>query len=555
MKNLRRQYLSIAFFSIGWALLAQDTLAKGTFNQASIAQQVASKEPNISTQAVFEDTVLSREIAVGLFKEKTLTHHEGVSTFAYNNFEETNQIVVIQDSGDGKWNELPSPGAPALFSHPTLDVDSDGTLYVQYLTADDNSSLAPAFYRINVKKFDGQKWVSVGDLSASTFQTNGRSASLEVDRNDVPAIIFTNASETILRVASFDGSAWQLKGESVTAKEGIEGPKLGFDFLNIPHVVYFTPVNNQLSVQEFADDNWTTPDTYTSTDEIFDIGPLVFNSNNEMHISHTGIANDYTSSRLIVQKYTDSFSELFKIEINDPVYLFDLLISGALEISEDDDVYLAYTNGLQVASVLKYKGGKIQYLIEKDAILNNAPLIPFTLDDEGYPIVATAANKGQEFSVADIIIHRYDPEGNPKLCRFYSEEFRGHFYTASARECTAVRYNDDWNYEGIAYETMELSDSAATPVHRFWSDQFKHHFFTASAAEKDLVIANDPNWNYEGEVYGVYQTKQTDTSPVYRFYSPVFKGHFYTTSLQEKEQLETVDPNWNYEGIAWWVKS
>ncbi len=139
------------------------------------------------------------------------------------------------------------------------------------------------------------------------------------------------------------------------------------------------------------------------------------------------------------------------------------------------------------------------------------------------------------------------PVSATELHRFYSEKYKGHFYTESLSEKEAVSLNNDWVYEGVAYPVSQEGDSIK--VHRFWSDNFKHHFFTTSETEKERLEKNDPNWLYEGESFSVRE----EGNPVYRFWSDNFKGHFYTASETEKERLENNDPNWEYEGVAWHV--
>ena len=87
--------------------------------------------------------------------------------------------------------------------------------------------------------------------------------------------------------------------------------------------------------------------------------------------------------------------------------------------------------------------------------------------------------------------------------RFWSSRYKGHFYTASEAEKNNVinNYPDDvWKYEGIAYYTYKSEQTDTKPVYRFWSKEYKHHFYTASEAEKNNVINNYPDdiWKHEG---------------------------------------------------------
>gem|GEM_PF-3054319 len=169
----------------------------------------------------------------------------------------------------------------------------------------------------------------------------------------------------------------------------------------------------------------------------------------------------------------------------------------------------------------------------------------------------------QKNGVATIEVNGANPQSlGQTLHRFYSEQYRGHFYTTSQEEKQNLIDNDpNWNYEGAGNKTVNkgaLSPSniqklGITPVYRFWNDTYKHHFYTISESEKQATIAN-PDWAYENIAYYTYTTRQMDTTEVYRFYSPVYKGHFYTTSSEEKDAIIANDDNWLYEGIAWYAQ-
>lgn len=150
-----------------------------------------------------------------------------------------------------------------------------------------------------------------------------------------------------------------------------------------------------------------------------------------------------------------------------------------------------------------------------------------------------------------------------KTHRFWSDLYKGHFYTISQEEAQRIRENDkNWIYEGAGDKTVIIDTIASEnitalgllPVYRFWSETYKHHFYTMSKSEKELIQEKDENWAYEHIAYYAYSKQQMDTTPVYRFYSDAYKGHFYTSSQTEKESLEDNDKNWTYEGIAWYVQ-
>jgi hypothetical protein len=163
-------------------------------------------------------------------------------------------------------------------------------------------------------------------------------------------------------------------------------------------------------------------------------------------------------------------------------------------------------------------------------------------------------------------------DGYPAVTRFWSNTYRGHFYTADASEATTVEANyssEVWRSEGTAFyvfapwlcdlarsEGEPVPEGICSPVYRFWSDTYKHHFYTISETEKNNILANMPEWHYEGLVYAANQYAfGYASSPLYRFWSDKYKAHFYTISESEKNNIISTMPEWRYEGIAYYVIS
>jgi len=136
--------------------------------------------------------------------------------------------------------------------------------------------------------------------------------------------------------------------------------------------------------------------------------------------------------------------------------------------------------------------------------------------------------------------------------RFWSDNFRGHFYTANeAEKQHLICCDPNWNYEGIAWFAYLDEKPGTVPIYRFWSYIFGHHFYTASLSERDHLICCDSNWNYEGIAWYAYPYELDNTLSIYRFWSDNFRGHFFTASEGERDQLINNDPNWSYEGVAY----
>ncbi len=140
--------------------------------------------------------------------------------------------------------------------------------------------------------------------------------------------------------------------------------------------------------------------------------------------------------------------------------------------------------------------------------------------------------------------------------RFYSKNYKSHFYTSSAREKDYLIASDEnWCYEGAGYYLNSDSENNKTPLYRFYSPVFKSHFYTIRVSERNRLITEASDWQYEGEAFDVESRSTANNSPLYRFYSPVFKSHFYTLSETERQRLTDHDDNWRYEGIAYYART
>lgn len=140
--------------------------------------------------------------------------------------------------------------------------------------------------------------------------------------------------------------------------------------------------------------------------------------------------------------------------------------------------------------------------------------------------------------------------------RFWSDTYKGHFYTISRAERDQVIQNyptSIWKYEGAVYGAYTAKQPGTIPLYRFWSAAYSGHFYTTSVAERDQVISNYPDhiWKYEGTAYHVFPTGTAITAslPVARFWSDTYRHHFYTSSAAEATQVKTSYPAhiWKYE--------
>lgn len=181
--------------------------------------------------------------------------------------------------------------------------------------------------------------------------------------------------------------------------------------------------------------------------------------------------------------------------------------------------------------------------------------------DDAEPITLTS---GQRITGVDGTIRPrgIEPEATPvPIYRFWSPTFQGHFYTAdeAEREKIVSTWKKDWTYEGPRYSAFTSQVPGSIPLYRFWSDRFKGHFYTADRAERDKVRATwADTWTYEGIAYYVYPTDTTvaDTVEVFRFWGPSVSHHFYTASSAERDKVNSLWSNtWSDEGARFRVPS
>lgn len=130
-------------------------------------------------------------------------------------------------------------------------------------------------------------------------------------------------------------------------------------------------------------------------------------------------------------------------------------------------------------------------IAERDHILATYPRTTWRLEGGAYKAKSTA-----------------ECAGKSPVYRFWSNLYQGHFYTISAAEKQHVidAYDDNtWKYEEESFCADTTAVTGTKPLYRFWSDKYRGHFFTASEAEKQHVIDtyDDTTWKYEGAAYHV----------------------------------------------------
>lgn len=124
---------------------------------------------------------------------------------------------------------------------------------------------------------------------------------------------------------------------------------------------------------------------------------------------------------------------------------------------------------------------------------------------------------------------------------YFHTGFGHYFVTASTDEAAAIDRGavQGWARTGQTFKVYPLDASGSSSVCRFFSTTFapkSSHFYTPSAAECSVVKSN-PNWQYEGLVFSLGQLSAgacpAGTGPLYRAYNNGLTGapnHRYSTS-------------------------
>lgn len=215
---------------------------------------------------------------------------------------------------------------------------------------------------------------------------------------------------------------------------------------------------------------------------------------------------------------------------------------------------LSVTNTANSISVTS-SGNKVRWIKRNGEVLKTTNASSDTLNlngDEGYVRVEVldSSDVPKAWSQPIIIVDN----NKYSLYRFWSNNYKAHFYTASLNEKNLIESTmPEWHYEGTENNVYNNYSSYGTLVYRFWSNTYKHHFYTISESEKDNIIANMPEWQYEGMAYQAFAVNDPGTVPLYRFWSDTYKGHFYTSSESEKNNIITTMLEWHYEGVGYYV--
>ncbi len=180
-----------------------------------------------------------------------------------------------------------------------------------------------------------------------------------------------------------------------------------------------------------------------------------------------------------------------------------------------------------------------------------------------YSMIASNAGGSAPAVTNTVYVAAPTPTGVPTV-EFYNIDLRHYFLTAVQAEATGIDHGSagpGWVRTGFSFDvftsplTAEVKALTADPVCRFYAPGANTHFFTVDAAECTLV-KTDPGWHYEGIAFYVQPPQfgncPTGTQPIYRAYNDraAFNdsNHRFTTNLATFQQMG--DQGWIMEGIV-----
>ena len=117
---------------------------------------------------------------------------------------------------------------------------------------------------------------------------------------------------------------------------------------------------------------------------------------------------------------------------------------------------------------------------------------------------------------------------------YYHAGFGHYFVTASPQEIAALDSGSlpGWSRTGESFGVFGLGTAGAASVCRFWSGQSyapkSSHFYTPFAWEC-TIVKGDPSWQFEGEVFAMNLPDAagacaSGTVPLYRLYNKFQTG-------------------------------
>jgi len=150
------------------------------------------------------------------------------------------------------WQTQTVDSAGVVGYYTSLALDSADRPHIAYCRMDpDNPSLC---MDLVYARYDGTSWIT------TTVNTGymGQYASLALDAADRPHISYYNSSNSQVRYAAYDGSAWHIEVIADDVGTQLEGTSLALSSAGLPHIAYYDGHQLELRYARYDGADWQT---------------------------------------------------------------------------------------------------------------------------------------------------------------------------------------------------------------------------------------------------------------------------------------------------------
>jgi hypothetical protein len=223
-----------------------------------------------------------------------------------------------------------------------------------------------------VKKFDGNAWVAISDITLPNKPIY--STSIAVDSDNKPYVVYKENTSSLL-IKKFDGISW-ININSSTILGDTSNPKLFIDKNIIPNILYLSygNWNNQISLAKFTNGAWRY---------ISGVGSIVKLKNNKLYSLFKS-----SNTVLEIKKFNGTNWErvqnaLTNIDINDNLVDLYLTSDSYLILKRNintDKLSLNKFDGSVWSTIGSndFNSGKSSFA--KLSLLNNLPVVVYSAD-------------------------------------------------------------------------------------------------------------------------------------------------------------------------------
>lgn len=228
----------------------------------------------------------------------TVLDNNGVPYVAYSDISNTYKLSVKKFDGNS-WISVGSKGFSALaVTQFILYFDASNTPYALYGEGT----------KITISRFNGSAWETVNTVVAGTIFTNIDYSSFSASSDAIPYIAFNSTVTGKTSVYKYNGSAWVAVGNTSFSPGSTTFITSAIDKLGRPYVAFKDVLNaNKITVMKFDADSWSIVGTAGfSTNNLASLSNLIslsFDSENNPYVLYSDPTLSY---KMVVKKFDGS---------------------------------------------------------------------------------------------------------------------------------------------------------------------------------------------------------------------------------------------------------